>query len=116
MKRTATKKGHYLDLTVKMNTSPGPASKAHFIIKITQIFKMYGLRKMRTSQNTQIERLTLIKFKGFQKNKILLLRINIVIQWIGLKNPIKLNMFLKKLILSTLHNITVIKLQALDLT
>jgi hypothetical protein len=40
MKRTATKKGHYLDLTVKMNTSPGPASKAHFIIKITQIFKM----------------------------------------------------------------------------
>jgi len=26
MKKTATKKGHYLDLTVKMNTSPGPAS------------------------------------------------------------------------------------------
>lgn len=26
MKKTATKKGHYLDIAVKMNTSPGPAS------------------------------------------------------------------------------------------
>jgi|LakMenE01Jun11ns_1017448.scaffolds.fasta_scaffold8793552_1 hypothetical protein len=29
MKKTATKKGHYLDLAVRMNTSPGPASNTN---------------------------------------------------------------------------------------
>ena len=50
---------------------------------------MYGLQKIYTNQNIQIERLILIRFKDYQKNKTLLLLINIAIRWNGQKNLIK---------------------------
>ena len=41
-KRSPTKKGSFLDDSIRMNSSPGPASKI-YIIQTSQIYSKFGL-------------------------------------------------------------------------
>lgn len=101
-----TKKDHYLDQAIKLNSSPGPASNS-LTMQITQTSKQLGSRKIRSKAKEQKSKHTSMKYAKDRRRITALPLIIIQYRWAGRRKKTCWKTFLKRPI-SLIHVSTIV--------